>query len=160
VWFDADLADGIRLTSAPGEAVAVYPRKFAPWTHPVGLHAGDTIQADFRFVWVNHDYVWRWNTSIRAADGQPREQFRQSSFNSMYITAEPVRKRRPAFRPRLDPKGEAERAILQLMDQRLTLQEIAQEVTRHYPDVFSDDDTALKAVADISEEFSQVDEEP
>lgn len=155
VWFDAELADGVGLTSAPGEAVVVYPRKFAPWTHPVDLHAGDTIHADLRFILVNHDYVWRWNTSIRTASGEAREQFRQSSFNSMFITSEPVRKRGPAFRPRLGQKGEAERAILQLMDERLTLQEIAREVTHRFPQVFSNGDAALRAVADMSEEFSQ-----
>jgi hypothetical protein len=134
--------------------VGVYPRKFAPWTHPVDLLAGDTIEADIRFMWVNHDYVWLWNTSIRKARGEAREQFRQSSFNSMFVSSEPLRRRAPTYRPRLNDKGEAERVILQLMDGGLGLREIAREVARQFPEVFSNDDAALGIVANLSEEFS------
>jgi protein arginine N-methyltransferase 1 len=154
VWFDAELIDGVFFTSAPGGQVGVYPRKFAPWTHPVDLLAGDTIEADIRFIWVNNDYVWRWNTSIRQAGGEAREQFRQSSFNSMFVSSEPLRRRAPTYRPRLNDKGEVERVILQLMDGGLGLREIAREVARQFPEVFSNDDAALGTVANLSEEFS------
>jgi protein arginine N-methyltransferase 1 len=154
LWFDAELIEGVVLTSAPGGQVGVYPRKFAPWTHPVDLKDGDTIEADIRFMWVNNDYVWRWNTTIRAADGKTREQFRQSSLNSMFVSAEPLRRRAPGYRPRLNDKGEAERMILQLMNGNLGLREIAREVTRLFPQAFRDDDAALETVADLSEEFS------
>ena len=154
LWFDAELIEGVSLTSAPGGKVGVYPRKFAPWTHPVDLQAGDTIEADIRFMWVNNDYVWRWNTTVRGADGKAREQFRQSSLNSMFVSAEPLRKRAPGYRPRLNDRGEAERMILQLMDGGLSLREIAREVCRLFPQAFRDDDAALEAVANLSDEFS------
>ena len=154
IWFDAELTDGVWLTSAPGAAIAVYPRRFAPWTHPVQLHAGDVITADLRFVCVNDDYVWQWNTSIRTAQNELLEQFRQSSFNSMFITSEPLARRRPTFHPRLDEHGQAALAILQLMDAKLTLQEIAQEVLHRYSGVFADASAALRAVADLSEAYS------
>ena len=104
LWFDAELFDGVCLTSAPGEQVGVYPRKFAPWTRPVN--------------------------------------------------SEPLRRRAPAYRPRLNDKGEAERLVLQLMDGGRGLDEIAREVTRRFPQVFRDEDVALQTVANLSDEFS------
>ena len=154
LWFEAELFDGVCLTSAPGEPVGVYPRKFAPWTHPVDLRSGDMIEADIRFTWVNNDYVWRWNTSIHATGGEHRDRFRQSSLNSMFVNSEALRRRSPAYRPRLNDKGEAECLVLQLMDGGLGLGEIAREVTRRFPQVFRDENAALETIANLSEEFS------
>ena len=153
LWFDTELADGVWITSAPGEETTVYSRMFVPWTRPVALRAGDAIQADFRFALVNGDYVWRWNTRVGSRDATPREQFQQSSLNSMFTTTEPLRKRAPSYRPHLTEHGEAERAILHLMDGGLTLAEIARDVARRFPRVFPGEADALKAAADLSEEF-------
>jgi protein arginine N-methyltransferase 1 len=155
LWFDAELAEGVHLSSAPGEAVGVYPRKFAPWPHPVALRAGDVVDAHVTFAWVHDDYVWRWNTEIRSANGEERERFVQSSFNSLFITLEPLRKRAPSHRPSLSDAGEAQRAILELMNGERTLQEIASEVASRYPRVFADLRTALRAVADLATDVGE-----
>jgi hypothetical protein len=98
--------------------------------------------------------VWRWSTRIRTAAGEELEPFHQSSFNSMFVTSEALRKRAPAYCSRLSARGRAERLILELIDEGRTLQQIAHEVRRRFPEVFCDDDAALGAVAHVSEEYS------
>jgi protein arginine N-methyltransferase 1 len=155
VWFDAELADGIWLSSAPGEPVAVYPRQFAPWSRPVDLRIGDTIDAELRFERVNGDYVWRWMTRVRSANGEVRADFRQSSFNSMFVSLTAVRKRAPNYRPRLSDKGRAWRAILQRMDEGLALNEIAIAVLQDFPDAFSGEAEVMQIVASLSDDCGE-----
>lgn len=154
VWFDAELVDGVWLSSAPGEPVVVHPPRFAPWTHPVDMHVGDTIQADLRFMLVNEDYVWRWNTSIHTGDGKVRAEFQQSDFNSMFLSSESLRKRAPDYCARLNEKGQAERAMLELIDEGLTLRQIAHEISQRFPQTFRDGDAALAVVVQLSEDYS------
>ena len=41
VWFDAELADGVGFSNAPGQPELIYSSAFFPWPEPVSLDAGD-----------------------------------------------------------------------------------------------------------------------
>ncbi|MGH7297449.1 MAG: 50S ribosomal protein L11 methyltransferase [Polyangiaceae bacterium] len=78
LWFDALLAEGCEFSTRPGAVNVVYPQVFLPWTEPVGLRQGETVEAS---LWASHDgKAWSWNTVVR---GQMRREplaFKQSSF--------------------------------------------------------------------------------
>jgi protein arginine N-methyltransferase 1 len=155
LWFDSDLANGISLSSAPGLPQTVYPNLFAPLSKPVRLCAGECIDAELCFNLVHDDYVWTWTTSIRNTAGAQKEQFRQSSFNSSFITSEQLRKRAPAYRPQLTKEGVGRQILLHLMTAEYSLQEIATIARRDHPEIFPDERAALQAAAELSDKYSQ-----
>ncbi len=155
LWFEADLAEGISISAAPGLPKTVYPNMFAPWSHPVALSVGDTIDAELCFNFVHDDYIWIWNTCISSHQQRRKAAFRQSSFNSRYITSEELRRRSPLFCPSLNAAGESEKLLLQLVDGQRTLQEIAALAHRQSPKTFPDERTALRAAAELSDRCSE-----
>jgi ribosomal protein L11 methyltransferase PrmA len=155
LWFDCDLAEEVSLSAAPGQPVRVFPSRFAPWPQPVAIRQGDRIEAQFCFNLVNGDYIWIWNTRVLSAEGELKREFRQSSLNSMFVTSEKLRKRAAEYRPRLNKSGAAGRAILELIDGQRTHAEIARAVMQRHPEAFANENDALKAVADLSEKYSE-----
>ena len=141
-WFDSDLADGVFMSTAPGHARVeytgdVYPNVFAPWREPVRIASGDEIRASLRFIAVKDDYVWQWDTRIEAADShQLKAEFRQTNFNSRFVSAVDLHKRAPSHRPRLSKNGMIASAILDLMGDGLTHAELAQIIMQQFPKEF------------------------
>jgi type I protein arginine methyltransferase len=161
LWFDSELAEGVFMSTAPGYnraeyAGAIYPNVFAPWPTPVRIGPGDEIKASVRFTAVKDDYVWQWNTRIEAADSQQlKAEFRQSNFNSRFVSAADLHKRAPTHRPRLSKNGLIARAILDLMGDSLTHAELAQIIMQQFPQEFRDEREALQTAADLAERFCE-----
>lgn len=82
IWFDTLLASGIGFSNAPGSTPTIYGRSFVPFELPVDVRQGDAIVIDLaaRFVSDADDYLWRWNSTLKKREGEPRELFRQSTF--------------------------------------------------------------------------------
>ena len=149
------------MSTAPGHPRAeyageIYPNSFAPWPETVEVDPEDEIQASLRFNAVKDDYVWQWNTRIEAGDSsQPKAEFRQSNFNSRFVSAAGLHKRAPTHRPRLNRRGIIARTILELMGDGLTHAELAQIVMQRFPQEFSDEKEALQTAADLAERYSE-----
>jgi protein arginine N-methyltransferase 1 len=160
-WFDSELAEGVFMSTAPGHARAeyageIYPNMFAPWPTPVQIGPGDEIKASLRFTAVKDDYVWQWNTRIEAADSHLlKAEFRQSNFNSKFVSTGDLHKRAPTHRPRLNKTGAIARAMLDLMDGGLSHAELAQLVMQRFPGEFRDEKEALQTAADLAERFCE-----
>jgi precorrin-6B methylase 2 len=155
LWFDSDLVEGISLSTAPGLPETVYPNQFAPWSRPVAVRSGDNIEAELCFNLVHDDYVWTWGTRISSSEGDRKHEFRQSSFNSRFITSEQLSRRAPAYCPQLSKAGMSEQILLRLMDGEHTLQEIASIARRQHPEIFPDEKAALQAAAELSDRYSR-----
>ena len=86
VWFDMEDPGG-RFSNSPlsGET-HVYSRPFLPWTRPVELAVGDTVSVELMADPIGSEYLWRWNASVRSADGSTREQFRQSMLDGAQLS--------------------------------------------------------------------------
>ena len=56
VWFDAELADGVGFSNAPGQPELIYSSAFFPWLEPVSLDAGDgvTVMLEARLMGEEH----------------------------------------------------------------------------------------------------------
>jgi Methyltransferase domain/Arginine methyltransferase oligomerization subdomain len=84
LWFESTLADGIVLSSAPGQPPLVYGRALLPWPEAVALTEGDRVEIDLRADSVDDDYVWTWKTAIERRQRRlPR--FSQSTFTGAFI---------------------------------------------------------------------------
>ena len=65
VWFNADLAENIGFSNAPGAPETIYGSFFFPWTQPMPLRQGQTVCVDLAAKLVENDYLWRWTTRIK-----------------------------------------------------------------------------------------------
>ncbi len=156
LWFDAMLADGIRLSNAPGEPKTIYGRTFFPWTTPVDLGVGDKITIALKANRVGADYIWRWDTSVLAAEtGQLKASFKQSTFYSTPLSPAQLRKHSDKFIPTLNEEGQINHFILELMKIGTPLGKIARQVSSQFPQRFPEWQQALTHVGDLSQTYSQ-----
>ena len=89
VWFDAELADGIGFTNHPAAPELVYSNGFLPFSQPVKVREGETINVRLGADHVQNDYVWNWTTDF--PDQQIR--FEQSTFYGVPLSAEQLRQK-------------------------------------------------------------------
>ena len=156
MWFDAVLADGIGFSNAPGATETIYGITFFRWPRAVDLREGDSVRVEVGARFVGKDYVWTWNTSIQdGGSGVPREDFRQSTFFSLPLSADGLRKRAAEFTPNLSEEGDIDRMILQAMAGKASLGDIARTVAERYPRRFPGWQDALARVADLSTRYSR-----
>jgi type I protein arginine methyltransferase len=149
LWFDAELADGIGYSGAPGGAELVYGHGFFPFPDPVPLREGDVVEVRLRADPSGSEYVWSWDTEVRPAAGEPRA-FRQSTLRGSLLSLAELRRGAPGHRPSLAPEGEVEREILLRMDGSATVAEIAAALAARFPDRFPAPADALDRVAAVA----------
>jgi type I protein arginine methyltransferase len=157
LWFDAELAEGITFSNAPGEPALIYGQAFFPLQAPVKLATGDSITLKLRADLIGDDYVWQWQTSVQ--DGREgdsiKAEFRQSTFFGVPVSPAELRKRANAYRPALCDDGEVDRFILAQIDGNATLDEIALVTVEAFPERFRDARAALARAGDLSVKYSR-----
>lgn len=154
LWFEAELAEGIGYSTAPGGPETVYGTPLLPFAEPVEVAAGDRIAVDLQARLVGDDYAWIWDTRIERADGSTVE-FRQSTLLGQPISPARLRRRAHGFRPALGEAGRIDRMILGRMDGGASLEEIAREVRAAFPDRFARWEDALTRVGRLSDEYAE-----
>jgi protein arginine N-methyltransferase 1 len=157
VWFDALLADGISFSNAPGDPELIYGNAFLPWPRPVHLERGDRARVRLQAKLVHDRYIWTWDTLVFAGEqtGSVKADFRQSTFFGEIWSPEQLRKRASGYRPRLDEEGRIVHSVLQLMNSDRSLGEIAEWISRRFPERFCGGNDALTFVGDLAERYSQ-----
>jgi protein arginine N-methyltransferase 1 len=155
IWFETILMEGIGFSTAPREVNTVYGHVFLPWLEPVPLDEGEVCSIDLRAHLVGTDYIWQWETNIPAARGHKEVRFVQSTFYGSLFPPSVLQKRTTGFVPVLDESGQAERWLLQAMDGKRHLEEIAAEAARQFPHVFRRVEDAFNRAAEIAEKYSR-----
>jgi protein arginine N-methyltransferase 1 len=159
VGLNRTLAEGIRLSNAPGESEAIgrnsiYATVFFPWTSPVLLAAGDVVETELRATLIGGDYIWCWNTSI--ADGRRpsalKARFAQSTMLEAPLSPVTLRKSSASYRPMLTENGRMARFVLDAMHQGLALGEIAARLSREFPTTGASD--PLSYVAALARQYT------
>ncbi|MBW3571910.1 MAG: 50S ribosomal protein L11 methyltransferase [Gemmatimonadetes bacterium] len=153
VWFHAELVEGVGFTTGPEGPETIYGSGFFPWLEPVALREGDCVAVDLQAREMAADHVWVWNTVVRRTDGS-RLEFRQSSFLSQPSTPRDLRKRAHDFSPMLGEEGRIDRAVLEMMDGAATLEKIAREVQRRFPERFRTWEEALARAGRLSQAYA------
>jgi protein arginine N-methyltransferase 1 len=157
VWFDAELAEGIGFSNAPSAPETIYGSLFFPWTQPVSLAPSQAISVSLEAKLVESDYVWRWTTLIEPLEGSgaPLIRFEQSQLTGEVLSAAQLHRRAADYVPHLSEEGRLRRRTLELMDGRVSLEEIARRLATEFPKCFPRWEQALSYAGTISQEFSR-----
>jgi hypothetical protein len=155
VWFETQLFDEIGYSTGPGAMNSIYGHTFFPWLDAVPVEQGQEIQVRLQANLVRSDYVWRWETRLSTnGSGAPRH-FRQCTFEGAQLSSASLRRRAADFVPSLSAEGRADRWLLQTMDGKTSLQQMAQEAARQFPEIFPRWEDALRRAADLAAQFSR-----
>jgi type I protein arginine methyltransferase len=155
VWFDTQLHDDIGFSSAPGSPVTLYEQLFLPWIEPVTVLEGQEISVELHANLVGKNYVWRWETEIAGAEGGKKVHFRQSSFEGTIVSSRTLQRHAVDYVPELTTEGEAERFLLEAMDGRASLQEIAKKVAERFPEVYKSQEAAFERASELARKLSK-----
>jgi type I protein arginine methyltransferase len=156
VWFETELADGVRFSNAPGEPKAIYGSSFFPWLEPVQLVAGQSLCVELEAKLLEYDYFWRWMTRIESAEkaGETVVRFEQSQLQGAALSPAKLHKSASDFVPQLSTEGLVRRRTLELMDGQNSLEGISRQLVAEFPQRFSHWHKALSYAAAISEGHS------
>jgi protein arginine N-methyltransferase 1 len=155
-WFDTELADGIGFSNGPGFPKTIYGSEFFPWLEPVPLAAGQNVCADLDAKLLDKDYFWRWTTQIASLE-RPEEiatRFEQSQLQGTILSPAKLRKLGSDYVPRLSEEGIVHRRALELMEGRASLEEVARQLAREFPQRFNHWHKALSYAGALSQEYS------
>jgi len=155
VWFETCLMEGIGYSTEPQTSETVYGHLFLPWLEPVALQVGEVCTVDLRAHLVGNDYIWQWETSLPATAARGEIHFTQSTFYGSLFPPSLLQKRTMDFVPVLTESGLAERWLMQAMDGKRRLEDIAAEAARLFPHVFRRIEDAFRQAAEIAEKFSR-----
>jgi protein arginine N-methyltransferase 1 len=155
LWFETDLGEGFGYSTAPGTGDRVYGHKFLPWLEPLPLRQGDTCCVTLGAHLVAGNYIWQWETRVPSGQGRPEAHFRQSTFYGSILSPSYLKKHATEFVPVLSEEGLAERWLLQSMDGRRALQQIAEEAAGLFPHVFPSVQDAYARAAEIAERLAR-----
>jgi type I protein arginine methyltransferase len=153
VWFESELADNVGFSNAPGAPQSISGQYFFPWTNPVPLVVGQTIHVRLEAKLASGYYAYRWYTQIGSSNGNLLE-FDQSTFQGSVISPGSLRKIASDYVPQLSDEGLLDRKILEMMDGRATLEEIARRLAVEYPERFPRWHDAMTAASALSKRYS------
>ncbi len=149
VWFDAEIAEGLTYSNAPGQPELVYGQMFLPLDGEPRLTTGERITARVRGTLVDGEYVWSWGWQVMAADGTPRGALlQQSSFLGRIHSPKALVALSNKHTPELDPKMMFDRDCLVLVGEGRTLDVIAKTLQERHPEML----TSYKAALDHASE--------
>lgn len=157
VWFNSVLTEGVSFSNAPGQPELIYSQAFFPWLDPIALAADDTVEVTFSANLIGEDYIWRWNTLIfdRDRPEKAKAQFRQSTFHSVPLAPAELHKQATSHQPALNMDGRIVQDILNQMDGRTSLENIAGRIAEKFPEHFTSTRDALYRVQDLSKKYSR-----
>ena len=135
VWFDTELTDGVGFSNVPGAPKVIYGSFLFPWLQPVPLAAGQAVRVNLEAKLLAEEYIWRWTTRVDSSNQTPIE-FDQSSFRGAILSPAKLHKAASDHVPQLSEEGLLDRRILELMDGRATLEEIACKLVLEFPHRF------------------------
>ena len=151
IWFDAELAQGIGFSNAPGQPKQVYGQSFFPFERPLPLAKGDRIEATIKANLVDGSYVWSWTSGLfRGNAAKPELTFRQSSFLAQIMSPEKLARRANNYVPTPTAAQAVDQLCLSLIDGTRSLGEIAATLQEQHPEHFKDNNEALNHVAKLA----------
>lgn len=156
VWFDAELADGVGFSNAPGRPELIYGQAFFPLQEPAPLSRGDTVTLVLKADLVDDDYVWRWSTQVVAGGGSNRlkASFRQSTFHGAPLSLDRLKRREASYVASASEAARIDQLVLSMLDGRTSLGEIAAALLARFPHRFARQQDALTRAADVAERYA------
>jgi protein arginine N-methyltransferase 1 len=155
LWFDTVLIDGVGFSNAPGAPKLIYGQAFFPWPEAVALRAGDHLELRLRARLVGSDYVWCWDSTVRAGDApdRPRCEFRQSTFQGMPLASDRLARLSAGFVPTLNEEAQLTLFALGRMRTPTSLGDLAGELAAHFPARLPTWKDALTFLGELSDRY-------
>ena len=156
LWFQTELADGIGFATGPGPERMVYGIAFLLLTEPVAVSETDRVTLELKGNLVGNTYIWQWHTKFFAAGNTrlPATEFRQSTFDSSKPNLEQLRKRAAHYIPTTSGEAKVDRLVLNLMDGKTPLEDIARALAKEFPEQYRTWQQALSRVGDLAEKYT------
>jgi protein arginine N-methyltransferase 1 len=155
VWFEAQLFGSSGYSTGPGTPTnGISGQVLLPWLEPVAIIEGQELDVILHADLVGDEYVWRWEAEIRDG-GALTHHFQQSTLQGVHLSPEVLRHRTADFVPSLSEEGQADRWLLQAMDGKASLQQMAQAAAQRFPAIFPRWEDALHRAAELAARFSR-----
>jgi hypothetical protein len=143
-WFQMRLGDEWLSTSGEPGPTHWCP-VFLPLEEPIEVKSGEPLH----FALKRAEYgEWTWTTTHA---GQRQ---RQSTFLSQPLTPAHMLKASENYQPTLSERGRAAKWLLSTMDGASNLGDLARQLRKEFPALFTSDAQALKQVRELAERFS------
>ena len=155
IWFETQLFREIGYSAGPETSSSVHGQIFLPLLEEVPMSEGQLMQIKLQADLVASDYVWRWETHVGSRDDLPALHFRQSTFFGSCFSPLSLQRHAVDFVPARNEPGEANLWLLQAMDGKNSLQEIAQLAAQRFPAIFPRWEDALHRAAELAGQFSR-----
>lgn len=155
IWFDAEIAEGLGYSNAPGQPELVYGQMFLPLENPPRLTAGDRVQLRFRANLIDNNYLWSWEGAvIDVITGASRNPFRQSTFRSRVIAKDAASSRSNLAVPQRSMRMEIDAECLAMIDGGTDQDGIAKALMARYPEQLPTYAAALDHVVSLLLRYS------
>ena len=155
LWFEAALFEGITYSSGLASPKTIYGQVFLPWLEAVPVQGGQRIWVRLQANLVGEEYVWQWETKVSGKGSGAERHFRQSTFQGANFTPQALQRHATDFVPSLSEEGQADRWLLEAMDGKTSLQQMAQAAAQRFPAIFPRWEDALHRAAELARQFSR-----
>jgi protein arginine N-methyltransferase 1 len=133
VWFDAEIAEGLGYSNAPGQPELVYGQMFLPLADHPRLAAGGRINIRVRGTLLEGDYIWNWDWQAFDTAGTPQgTMMRQSTFLSRVQSPKAAGAVSNQHIPTLGTRMMLDRECLALVGEGRTLDAIAKTLQERH----------------------------
>jgi len=130
LWFDCDLADGVRMTNSPCQEDAIRrSQTFLPIERSIEVVEGEAVSVKVMARPSENMFAW----TLRFASSGKR--FAQSTLGSMPLSSAALRRADPAHVPALRPESTARSLVLGYCDGNRTVEQIMQCMLDNHPDI-------------------------
>ena len=143
-WFQMRLGDEWLSTSGEPDSTHWSP-VFLPLDRPLQVRAGEQLGIALKRPERGE---WTWTTEHAGA------RQRQSTFLSQPLSPQRLRKASDSYQPRLNPRGEATRWLLQHMAGEASAKQLAEQAQAKFPEVFASYHEVRELVRQLAERYS------
>jgi protein arginine N-methyltransferase 1 len=145
LWFDTELTPTIRVSNAPAAPAALYGQAFFPFAPAMRLRRGQRISIELRAVLTGDDYAWSWTATT---DGITA---RHSTLLGIPLSGEALAQRTTQFAPHRSSDAEILLAVIEQVNGRTSLGELAQRLSERFSARFPTADSALHYVSRLDD---------
>jgi protein arginine N-methyltransferase 1 len=156
MWFDAELAESVSFSGAPGKPKLIYGHAFFPFAEPLALNPGDRVAVTVHGSLVGDDYQWRWETRMWTGGdpGRVAASFDQSTIHGGLLSPARLRRTMATHAPTLSDEGRVMHFALGQMAQGVTLNTVADELVAKFPKRFASWDDGFAYASRLSVKYS------
>jgi 16S rRNA G966 N2-methylase RsmD len=145
LWFDTELTPAIRLSNAPTAPPSLYGQAFFPFAPAMRLRRGQRISLELRAVLTGDEYAWSWAATT---DGMAA---RHSTLLGIPLSGEALAQRTAQFAPHRSNDAEILLAVIEQVNGRTSLGELAQRLSERFSARFPTADSALHYVTRLDD---------